>query len=226
MPICTTRACIDARASERRRGARVGVRLRRMRARVRPRWAASASGCSRRSERTGVPITRNAGACLGHARRLSTASARSPPRPPIVARRARAARARGARQVHLRHEGEGAPRVARPVQALGGTVRPAPAAAAVRVCGGAGAAPLRVALPRRGAGAEPRGVGCGGGGVSARRPSAEPTHAWLARAADRRAVRGGPEPPGAAARWARRSAYNTELAALPAAADWPKLREL
>ena len=41
-----------------------------------------------------------------------------------------AARAWGARQGHLLHEGEGAPRVARPVQALGGTVRPAPAAAA------------------------------------------------------------------------------------------------
>ena len=68
----------------------------------------------------------HAGACLGHARSLPVASARSTPRPPIVARRARAARARGARQVHLLHEGEGAPRVARPVHALGGTVRPAP----------------------------------------------------------------------------------------------------
>jgi hypothetical protein len=103
------------------------------------------------------------------------ASARSTPRPRIVARRARAARVRGARQVHRLHEGDGAPRVARPEQALGGTVRPAPAAAAaVRVGGGAGAALLREALPRRGAGAEPRGVGCGGGGVAGRRPSAEP----------------------------------------------------
>jgi hypothetical protein len=32
-----------------------------------------------------------------------------------------------ARQAHLLHEGEGAPRVARPVQALGGPVRPAAA---------------------------------------------------------------------------------------------------
>jgi hypothetical protein len=36
----------------------------------------------------------------------------------------------------------------------------------------------------------------------------------------------GPEPPGAAARLARRDAGNTELAALPAAADWPKLKIL
>jgi hypothetical protein len=50
-------------------------------------------------------------------------------------------------------------------------------------------------------------------------------HGWRARP-DRRAVRGGPEPPGAAARWARRSADNTELAALPAAADWPSLKYL
>jgi hypothetical protein len=118
------RLFLDACTSERRRGARVGVRLRRVRARVRARWGASASRHSRRSERTGVPIT-HAGACLGHAWRLSMASARSSARPPIVARRARAARARGARQVHLLHEGEGAPRVARPVQALGVAVRPA-----------------------------------------------------------------------------------------------------
>jgi hypothetical protein len=39
-------------------------------------------------------------------------------------------------------------------------------------------------------------------------------------------VRGGPEPPGAAARLARRDASNTELAALPAAADWPSLKHL
>ncbi len=54
------------------------------------------------------------------------ASARSSARLPIVARRARAARARGAPQVHRLHEGEGAPRVARPVQALEDPVRPAP----------------------------------------------------------------------------------------------------
>jgi hypothetical protein len=58
---------LDTSTSERRRGARAGVRLRRVRARVRPCWVTSASGYSRRSERTGVSITRNAGACLGHA---------------------------------------------------------------------------------------------------------------------------------------------------------------
>ena len=52
------RLFLDACTSERRRGARAGVRVRRVRARVRPRWAASASGYSRRSERVGVPITR------------------------------------------------------------------------------------------------------------------------------------------------------------------------
>ncbi len=77
-----------------------------------------------------------------------------------------------------------------------------------------------------GAGAEPRGVGCGGGGVAGRRPAAEPAHAWLARAADRRASAAGPEPPGAAARSACRHAGYTELAALPAVVDWPSLREL
>ena len=53
------RLYLDTCTSERRRGARVGVRLlRRVRARVRPRTVASASLYSRRSERTGVPITR------------------------------------------------------------------------------------------------------------------------------------------------------------------------
>jgi hypothetical protein len=36
----------------------------------------------------------------------------------------------------------------------------------------------------------------------------------------------GPEPPGAAARSARREASNSELAALPAVVDWPKLKSL
>jgi hypothetical protein len=106
-------------------------------------------------------------------------------------------------------------------------VRPAPAAAAaLNVCGGAGAALLREALPHWGAGAALRGVGCGGGGVAGRRPSAEPG-ARMAGVRGRPArVRGGPEPPGAAAPSARRDASNTELAALPAAADWPNLKTL
>jgi hypothetical protein len=154
------------------------------------------------------------------------ASARSTQRPSIGARRARAARARGTRQEHPLHEGEGAPRVARPVQALGDPVRPAPAAAAaVRVCGGAGAALLRVALPRRALGPHSAAFGAAAAAlpVVGRRPS--PARAWLANVADWR-VGGGPEPPGAAARSARRFASNTELAALPAAADWPNLKTL
>ncbi len=55
---------------------------------------------------------------------------------------------------------------------------------------------------------------------------AAPARAWVAPAADRRAVRGGPDPPGAAARLARRDAYGTELAALPAAVEWPSLKKL
>ncbi len=103
---------------------------------------------------------------------------------------------------------------------------PRPPPPLLRDRGGAGAALLREALPRRGAGAAPRGVGCGGGGVAGRRPRPSSAHAWLARTADRRAVRGAPEPPGAAARCARRHAADTELAALPAAADWPSLKKL
>ncbi len=103
---------------------------------------------------------------------------------------------------------------------------PRPAAAAVRVRGGAGAALLRVALPRRALGPSRAALDATAAAlpVVGRRPS--PAHAWLARAADRRAVRGGPEPPGAAARLARRSAERTELAALPVAADWPNLKTL
>jgi hypothetical protein len=58
------------------------------------------------------------------------------------------------------------------------------------------------------------------------RSSAEP-RARTAGARGRPArVRGGPEPPGAAAPSARRDAANTELAALPAAVDWPSLKAL
>ncbi len=116
-----------------------------------------------------------------------------------------------ARQVHRLHEGEGASRVARPVQALGVPVRPAPAAA-VRVRGGGGAALLPRALPHLALG-------------HTARPS--PAHAWLARAA--RPARGtgwGRSRPAAAARSARREASNSELAALPAVVDWPKLKLL
>ncbi len=82
----------------------------------------------------------------------------------------------------------------------------------------------RVALPRVALGPHRAALDAAALPVVGRRPS--PAHARLARAADRRAVRGGPEPPGAAARWARRDASNIELAALPAAADWPNLKFL
>jgi hypothetical protein len=146
------------------------------------------------------------------------------PRLPIVARRARAARARGARQVHLLHEGDGAPRVARPVQALGGTVRPRPRhrrRARSRRCGrraaatGAaapGAGPHRAALD---AAAAAPGVGRGRAHARIAGARVRPARFW-----------GGPEPLGAAARLARRYAYSTELAALPAAVDWPSLKKL
>ena len=206
------RACGRAVAA----GARAGALAR----------AASASGYNRRSECVGVPITRMRVCVRAMRGDFPVASARSTPRLPIGARRARAARARGVRQVHLLHEGEGAPRVARPVQALGATVRPAPAAPPP--CAFAAVRALRCCAWRYRAGrwAAPRGVGCGGGGVAGRRPSAEP-RARMAGARGRPArVRGGPEPPGAAARLARRSASNSELAALPAAAEWPKLKKL
>jgi hypothetical protein len=102
-------------------------------------------------------------------------------------------------------------------------VRPAPAAAAaVRVRGGAGAALRRCRAWRWGRTAR-RWMRrrCRSSAVG----RAPRTHGWRARP-DRRAVRGGPGPPGAAARWARRDASNTELAALPAAADWPSLKIL
>ncbi len=55
---------------------------------------------------------------------------------------------------------------------------------------------------------------------------ATPARAWLVPAFRPTRGRGGPEPLGAAALVARRWAYNTELAALPAAADWPNLKKL
>ncbi len=59
-----------------------------------------------------------------------------------------------------------------------------------------------------------------------RRCRSSAARAWLGPAADRRAFGGGPEPPGADARSARRDAGNTELAALPAVVEWPKLKSL
>jgi hypothetical protein len=155
-----------------------------------PAWVASASGSNRRFECIGVPITRMRMCVRAMRGDFPVVLARSTPRLSTGARRARAARARGVRQVHRRHEGEGAARDARPVQALGGTVRPAPAAAAVRVCGGAGAALLREALPRRALWPSRAALDAAAAAlpVVGRRPS--PAHAWLARAADCRACPG------------------------------------
>jgi hypothetical protein len=82
----------------------------------------------------------------------------------------------------------------------------------MRVRGGGGAALLPRALPRLALG-------------HTAWPS--PARAWLARAA--RPARGtgwGRSRPAAAALVARREASNSELAALPAAAEWPNLKLL
>ena len=108
-------------------------------------------------------------------------------------------------------------------------MRPAPAAAAaVRVRGGAGAALLRVALRRRGAGAgaarrwmRRRRRRCLSSAVG-RAPRA---HGWRPRPTGAREGVG-PSRPARPHRLARRDASNTELAALPAAADWPNLKTL
>jgi hypothetical protein len=128
------------------------------------------------------------------------ASARSSPRPPIVARRARP----HARTV--RGRSIDATKVRALPESLGRCTlleelcvpRPPPRRRArSRRCWRCAAA-RGAAAPS--AGAEPRGVGCGGGGVAGRRPSAEP-RARMAGARGRPArVGGGPEPPGAAAR--------------------------
>ncbi len=130
---------LDTCTLERQRDAGVGVRLWRVRARVKhPREWTSASGCNRRSECTGVSITRMR-VCVRAC--VATFHGFGPfdPTSAHCCAAGAAARARGARQAHQIHEGEGAPRMARPVQALRGSVRPADC-----VCGGAGAAPLRV----------------------------------------------------------------------------------
>jgi hypothetical protein len=115
---------------------------------------------------------------------------------PMVALRARAARARGARQVHRLHEGEGAPRVARPVQALGAPVRPA--AAAVR--GGAGAALLPRALLHRALGRHHAALYAAAAAALPVAAAAEHVRAWLRGCRPAR-VRGEAGPSGAAARW-------------------------
>jgi hypothetical protein len=175
--------CLDTCTSERHRGTRVGVRLWRMRADARagaPAWVTSALG----TITVRCVYQAHAGVCAcmrGDFLWLRPVRAHVCPF------------CTAARQVHLRHEGEGAPGVARPVQALGAPVRPAPSPGRLarsqrcRRC----AAAMACRVPRW---AAPRGVGCGGRG------RAEPARAWLAPAVDRRALGVRPEPLGAAAR--------------------------
>jgi hypothetical protein len=157
------------------------------------------------------------------------ASARSTPRPPIVASRggrgphARAVRGRDISSTKV----QALPEWLGQCKLLEGLCVPRPPPPPPCACAAVPA--LRCGAWRCRAGAlEPHRAALDAAAtalpVVGRRPS--PAHAWLARAADRRAVRGGPEPPGAAARWARRDAPNSELAALPAAADWPSLKYL
>jgi hypothetical protein len=158
-----------------------------------------------------------------HAWRLPVASARSPSRPPIVARRARpharAVRGRSidSTKVQALPESLGrckllerlcVPRPSPPPCTF--TAVPAPQCCAWRCRAERRTARRRMRRRRRcrsSAAAEPR--------------------ARMAGARSRPARgRDGPEPPGAAARSARREAHNTELAALPAAAEWPSLKTL
>jgi hypothetical protein len=171
----------------------------RVRARVRPRGLHQPQGTIAATYAPVCPSCAR-GCVRVHAWRLSMASARSSPRLSTVARRARAAHARDARQVDLLHEGKGAPRVARPVQALGVPVRRARRRpAALRVSGGAGAALLRMALPRHALGRTTRRWMRRRRGRSS---AAAEAHARRFGARGRPARgRGGPEPPGAAARW-------------------------
>jgi hypothetical protein len=165
-------------------------------------WAASASGCSRRSERIGVSIT-----CMRVCVRACT-SVRW-----LCGGRGWHARVVRGRSIHftkLRALPEWLGRC-KLLENLC-VPRPPPRAAS-RAC-------------RAGRWAAPRGVGCGGGGVASRRPRPSPARACLAPAADRRALGVGPSRSGRPHGWARRTAGGPELAALPAAADWPSLKRL
>jgi hypothetical protein len=132
-----------------------------------------------------------------------------------------AARACGARQVDPIHEGEGASRVARAVQALRVPVRPAAASPPPPPCAFVAVPTLLRVRAAPGAGPAPRGVDAAAAVLPV---VAAPSLCAHVCAGGRPArVRGGA---GAARRGrsvARRYAYNTELAALPAAADWPNL---
>ncbi len=189
-----------------------------------PALGASALGYNRRSERIGVPITRNAGVCAFVPDLLLWLRPVRPAHLPIVARRARPhARAARGRDIS-------STKVKALPESLGNCTNLA--SLCVRCCpppvhvrGGAGAALLRVALPRRVLGpgraalyaaaalllvagrAEPRARMSSARGQPAR------LEGWAGAARRGHTV-------------ARRDASNTELAALPAVVDWPNLREL
>ncbi len=96
-------------------------------------------------------------------------------------------------------------------------MRPAATAAALRV---------RVALPCRALGPRDAALDAAAAAspVVGRRPS--PARAWLAPLSDQRALGVGRSRPARPHGWARRDARNSELAALPAAAEWPSLKIL
>ncbi len=196
------RLYLDTCTSERRRGARVCVRLRRVRARVFPRWVDICLSVQSPLPNAPVCLSRACG-CVFRACMVSFPWLQ--PVRPHVCPSSRGRRGPHAHAVHGRSirgtKVKALPEWLGRCKLLEGLCVPRPPPPPpVRVRGGAGAALLRVALPRRGAG--PRRL---------RRPARG---------------RGGPGPPGAAARWARRDAHNTELAALPAAVEWPSLKYL
>ncbi len=215
---------LDACTSERRRDTRVGVRLRRVRARARPRWGASASGYDHRSECIGVSITlvRVCVQCV------ATFCGFGPVRP-HVRLWLRGGRGPHTRAVHGRSidstKVTALPEWLGQCKLLEELCVPPRRAAALRVRGGAGAALLRVALPCRGAGPHHAALDAAAAALPVVGRGRAPRGMAGTRGRPAR-VRGGPEPLGAAARLARRDAGNTELAALPAAAEWPSLKYL
>jgi hypothetical protein len=106
-------------------------------------------------------------------------------------------------------------------------VRPAAAASAVRVRGVGGAALLPRALPSRGRGWHHAALDAAAAVLPVvGRGRAMRAHGWRAGPRPARGTGWGRSRPAEAARFARRRAIRSELAALPAAADWPKLKRL
>ncbi len=161
------RACGSALAAGARGCARVGL--------------TSASGCSRRSERTGVPITRMRVCACNAWRLLWLRPVRPHVRPSSrggCGPHARAVRGRYIYSTKVRALPEWLGRC----KLLEGLCVPRPPPPP---CAFAAVPALRCCAWRCRAGAlvpAPRGVGCGGGGVAGRRPRPSPARAWLARA--------------------------------------------